>query len=189
MRRILSATALTLLFASTLTAQSLRQQTSGARSDGPSQVISTNPFLPLFGYFQGEYEKRLNANASFALSASYVDWSDDNRTNVDAKLRLYPQEHALEGLGLGASVGFASIQRDSYEDCSLFGANCTTVAKRTVSTPTFAVEGQYQWLLGSRRATAVTAGFGVKRYFVNKDDSRGIDRVLPTGRLTIGYAF
>ncbi len=189
MRRFLSATAFTLLLPSALAAQSLRQQTSGAGTDSPKQVISTNPFLPLFGYFQGEYERRLNANASFALSGSYVDWSNDNRTNFDAKLRLYPEEHALEGLGLGAALGLASIRRDGYQDCSRLDAACPTVAKRTVTSPTFAVEGQYQWLLGSHRATAVTAGFGVKRYFVSKDDSPGIDRVLPTGRLTIGYAF
>ena len=189
MRPILSVTALTLLMSAPLAAQSLRQQTNGNRVDGPTRVISTNPFLPLFGFFQGEYEHRVNANASFALAGSYVDWSDDNRTNIDAKLRLYPDEHALEGLGLGASIGFASIRRDGYQDCGYLDASCTTVAKKTYSSPTFAVEGQYQWLLGTHRATAVTAGFGVKRYFVNKGDSRGIDRVLPTGRLTIGYAF
>ena len=189
MRRFFSVTAFTLLLSTSLAAQSLRQQTSDARTDSPKHVISTNPFLPLSGYFQGEYERRLNPNASFALSASYVDWSDDKRTNFDAKVRLYPQEHALEGLGLGASLGYASIRRDAYQDCSRLDAACPTVAKRTVTSPTFAVEGQYQWLLGSHRATAVTAGFGVKRYFVTEDDSRGIDRVLPTGRLTIGYAF
>ena len=192
MRPIYSITAfsaLALLMAAPLEAQSLRQQTNGNRAGGPTQIISTNPFLPLFGYFQGEYERRLSANASFALSGSYVDWDDDNRTNIDAKLRLYPQERALEGLGLGASLGFASIQRSGYQDCLFLDSSCTSVPKKSYTSPTFAVEGQYQWLLGAHRATAVTAGFGVKRYFVTKGESRGIDRVLPTGRLTIGYAF
>lgn len=147
----------------------------------------------ILGRFQGEYERKLNANTSFALSASYVDWADDNRTNLDAKLRLYPQEHALQGLGLGASLGLASIRRNANQGgCDpLFASSCSVLptGNRTVAAPTFAVEGQYQWLLGPRRVTAVTAGFGVKRYFVNDSDFRSIDRVLPTGRLTLGYAF
>ncbi len=188
MRKTLSSVALALLLPAALAAQSLREQTRAVRTDSPKHVIAVNPFLPLFGYFQGEFETRLNANVAFAIAGSHVEWDNDRYTNLDAKLRLYPQERALQGLGLAASVGVANIRRASYQDCSFLTPDCTTVAKRNIGAPTFAVEGQYQWLLGSKRATAVSTGFGVKRYFVDRDDLNG-DRVRPTFKLAIGYAF
>jgi hypothetical protein len=44
-------------------------------------------------------------------------------------------------------------------------------------------------LLGTNRATAVTMGGGVKRYFVSDANDGGINRIMPTLRLTVGYAF
>lgn len=52
-----------------------------------------------------------------------------------------------------------------------------------------AIAGSYQWFMGRSRATAITIGGGAKRYFLSDEESRGITRVLPTARLTIGYAF
>ncbi len=191
MRSSLRVGVLSVLLPVALEAQSLREQTSAQQSQSrePSQIISANPFLPLWGYLQVEYERRLNTNASFALAGSHTAFDDDVYTNLDAKIRLYPQEVALRGLGFAASLGFANIRRASYEDCSFLVPQCSTVAKHTVSAPTFAIEGQYQWLLGSHKATAATLGFGVKRYFVSANESHDKTRVLPTGRLSIGYAY
>jgi len=178
-----------------LSAQSLREQTRRVDlAPLPEQIISVNPFLPLFGNFQGEYERRINTNLTFGAAGSHVDFGDSRYTNLDAKLRLYPQEFAPMGLGLASSIGFATANGTRVSDCSvividpLLGNSCATT-KRTITTPTFAVEGQYQWLLGAQRATAITVGFGVKRYFMSDDAARDFNRVLPTGRLTIGYAF
>jgi hypothetical protein len=63
---------------------SLRDQTGDAVT--PQQVISVNPFLPLFGRFQGEYERRFRDNVSVAIAGSYTSF-DDDYTNIDAKLR------------------------------------------------------------------------------------------------------
>ena len=163
---------------------SLREQTRG--TSGPEQVISINPFLPLFGYFQAEFERRLLPNVSFALAGSHVKF-DEVYTNLDAKLRLYPQERALHGLGLSAGLGYGSVRRNE-QVCDTDGDNCRR-DRTTESAPTFSVEAQHQWLLGSSQATAVTIGGGVKRYFISEDRSQGIQRVMPTMRLTIGYAF
>lgn len=167
---------------------SLRDQTGDAVT--PRQVISVNPFLPLFGRFQGEYERRLRENVSVAIAGSYTRF-DDDYTNIDAKLRLYPQDRALQGLGLAAGLGLGAVRRrGSYTVCDSFGENCAEIGDGTrVSAPTFSVEGQYQWLMGRSRATAITVGGGAKRYFLSDEESRGIARVLPTARLTIGYAF
>ena len=163
---------------------SLRDQTR--ETGGPNHIIAINPFLPLLGYFQGEYEHRLRANVSFALAGSYMRF-DDYYTNIDAKIRLYPQERALHGLGMAAGLGYGAVRRKNSL-CDMVGANCQE-NHTTESAPTFSVEGQYQWLLGSSQSTAVTIGGGVKRYFISDPRSDGIQRVLPTMRLTIGYAF
>jgi hypothetical protein len=164
---------------------SLRDQTRV--TSGPSHIIAINPFLPLLGFFQGEYEHRLKPNVSFALAGSYVRF-DDYYTNVDAKLRLYPQECALHGFGMAAGLGYGAVRRRDPICDIITGETCQR-DRTTESAPTFSVEGQYQWLLGSTESTAVTVGGGVKRYFISDERSGGILRVLPTMRLTIGYAF
>ncbi len=178
---------------SAASAQTLRDQTRqlDAVLRTPQQIISVNPFLPLFGFFQGEYERRINPNASFAIAASHTEWDNDVYTNVDVKLRLYPQEKGLSGLGLASSLGYANIRREGFENCTFTEVDfvCSTEPRKNIGAPAFAVEGQYQWLLGTKKATAVALGFGVKRYFVDKADFQDRSRVLPTGRLTIGYAF
>jgi hypothetical protein len=166
------------------TAQSPSAQTGGAA--GPAHVISLNPFLPILGYFQGEYERRVQDNLSIALAGSYVRF-DDYYTNVDLKARLYPQEKGVQGVGLAAGVGYGVIRRRNDYYCDPIIA--CDAPRRTESAPTFAVEAHYQWLLGGHQATALAVGGGVKRYFISERDARGIERILPTLRLTIGYAF
>lgn len=156
----------------------------------PKQVISINPFLPIVGRFQGEYERVLGDNVSLAVSAAHVRL-DDDYTSVDVKVRLYGQERAPQGLGLAAGLGLGTVtRRGTYTQCDDAQQACTEVGDgETNSAPTFSVEGQYQWLLGGRRATTVAIGGGVKRYFLSDDEAREIWRVVPTLRLTVGYAF
>lgn len=156
----------------------------------PSRFISTNPFLPLFGYFSAEYEQRVKSNVAFAISASHVKF-DEKYTNVDAKLRLYPNDKALEGFSIASSVGIAWIERDGQYVCDFTaGGICATDNGRNFSTPSFAIEIGYQWLLGRSKSTAVTAGFGAKRYLTGtREDYLGVNRVVPTGRISIGYGF
>jgi hypothetical protein len=155
----------------------------------PGRIVSVNPFLPLFGYFQGEYESRLNRALTFAVAGSYTAWSNDRTLNLDVKVRWYGQERAPTGLGMAASLGVGRVDRDASIDCdySPVMPMCTTRERGALTVPAFAMEGQYQWLLGSRKNTAVSVGFGAKRYFASEGEMDGT--VRPTGRLTIGYAF
>lgn len=175
--------------ATTLSAQSLREQTSGPSTAMPTRVISVNPFLPLFGYFQGEFEQRVAKNASIGIAGAHMKL-DDIYTSVDVKLRLYPDERVLENLGISAGLGYGRVKRDDDITCGdpLEIAPCPD-GKASASAPTFSVEAQYQWLLGTSRATAVTIGGGAKRFFIPDEKSDGLERVVPTLRLTIGYAF
>ena len=192
-RSLLAALGVTLgvslsAFATTAGAQTLREQTHTATPS--THILSVNPFLPLFGYFQGEYERRLQDNLSLAVAGSYVRY-DEYYTNLDVKLRLYPQDRALDGFGIAAGLGIGSAKPDGdfVSGCSgLF--ECVERPARRVNAPTFSVEAQYQWLLGRTRRTAVSFGGGAKRYFFSDDDLQGrLERVLPTARFTIGYVF
>jgi hypothetical protein len=166
----------------------LAGQTGGRAALGPSNIISVNPFLPIAGYFQGEFERRLQDNLALAVSGSYTRL-DDYYTNLDVKLRLYPQERALHGIGIAAGLGYGNVRRSGDSSiCDRFDGECRLL-RRNESAPTFSVETHYQWLLGSRRATAVAIGGGVKRYFISNENASGIQRIIPTLRLTIGYAW
>lgn len=186
------------LLGSTLSAQgSLRDQTRARRSAAPAgalptRIIAINPFIPLAGYFQGEYEQRVQQNLSVAVAGSYAPFDNRDYTNADVKLRLYPNDRALEGLGVAAGVGIGRARQDDL------GAVCLALTcppapgkGKMLTAPTFSIEAQYQWLLGTSRSTAVTVGGGLKRYYFDEADTegRGVDRLLPTGRLTIGWAF
>ena len=174
-------------------AQSLAQQTRRlvVNSDGPSHVLSVNPFLPLLGYFAGEYEQRIAPNVSVAVAGSHTKFDDTRRTNLDAKVRLYPSERGLQGLGVAAALGVARLKDERSDVCSSFDnfdPFCGPNGKE-FTTATFAIEASYQYLLGPSRSTAITVGGGAKRYLGNDNHYQNILRVVPTLRLTIGYAF
>jgi hypothetical protein len=101
------------------------------------------------------------------------------------------RQSAHSGLGIAAGVGIGQLRRDlSYYTCAGTGfSDGCFEGKSVVTAPTLSMEGTYQWLLGRQRATAVTIGFGAKRYFASREDFRSEWRTLPTGRLTIGRGF
>ncbi len=169
---------------------SLREQTRLIRSGTPQHVIAVNPIILLAGNVQGEFEQRLAANTSLAFAGSYVPFNSRAYTNLDLKLRLYPDDRALQGLGIAAGVGVGRTRQDD-QDVVCVAAPCNPLPGKPLTAPTFSIEAHYQWLLGARRSTAVTVGGGMKRYYFDAQDTegRGVSRLLPTGRLTIGWAF
>lgn len=171
-----------------LAAQSLREQTRALSPTTPTHIISVNPFLPLFGYFQAEYEHRVAPQASIAVSGAHTKL-EHLYTSVDVKLRLYPQERALEKFGISAGLGYGRVKRAEPVYCDSSAPTSCDDLNASASAPTFAVEAQYQWLLGARRYTAVAIGGGAKRFYLSDERAIGISRVTPTLRLTIGYAF
>lgn len=187
---VLVVTALTLCTAPLAAQGSLRAQTSGVREGTPTRIISLNPFLPLGGYFQGEFEQKLQDNVSVAVAGSYASFESRGYTNLDLKLRLYPSDRALQGLGVAAGIGLGRARQDDQQLVCITEP-CNPIPGEVLTAPTFSVEAHYQWLLGTSRATAVTVGAGIKRYYFDEDETRdrGVGRVLPTGRLTIGWAF
>ncbi|AMW03831.1 hypothetical protein [Gemmatimonas phototrophica] len=161
-------------------------------AQGPGKVVSINPFLPLAGFFQGEFEGRIKDNLAVAVSASHIQF-DDIYTNADVKLRLYPQERGLQGFAIATGLGYGRIRNENIDEfCTgIPNVDCAAQTKST-SGATFSVEMHYQWLLGKSRNTAVTLGGGAKRYYIGEETKNGFDNFqeyLPTLRLTVGYAF
>lgn len=168
-----------------------------AAAQGPSKIVSINPFLPLAGYFQGEFEGRLKDNLALAVSAAHMRL-DDLYTSADFKLRFYPSGRALEGFGLSMGLGFGRVENDDFfEDCVSQPPGgplpaCPSRRGQSTTGASASVEGQYQWLLGKSRNTAVTIGAGAKRFYIDDTSPSGYDlyqEFVPTLRLTIGYAF
>ncbi len=162
----------------------------------PSRVATINPFIVLLGYFSGEYEHRISPSLSLGVAGSSISFGDeDRRNNLDAKVRLYPNERALHGFGLGASLGWTQLRKRDYlypvyPACENNPGGCEPSRVRNVySAPSIAIEISYQWLLGTRKSTAIVVGGGAKRAFVGKEDWDNNQRIVPTGRLSVGYAF
>ena len=183
------------LLASLLVAPFALSAQAAPANTRPSTVLSANPFLPLLGYFQGEFEKRVKDNLAIALGVSHVEM-DGRYTNADLKARLYPQEKAPYGLGLAAGLGVGYLSDKQYVEVSCAAIGCVPPgSEQTFSrtAPSFSVELHYQWLLGRKQSTAVGFGFGAKRYFISDNTNQyGSDRFVefvPTGRLTVGWAF
>lgn len=172
-------------------AQSLADQSRS--SDGPTSVISANPFLPLFGYFSGEFEHSIKSSVAIAVAGSHIKFDNGRYSNLDVKLRLYPTERGLEGFNVAASLGIANIKDDGgyYADC-VFDPVTPSVCqsgKERFGTGAFGIEMGYQWLLGPTKVMAVAIGGGAKRYMASKEKFQFTQQVVPTLRLTIGYAF
>lgn len=173
-------------------AQSLADQTQSTsdRKLGPMNVIAVNPFLPLFGYFAGEYERSVTDAVSFAVSGSHIKPDNTRYTNLDFKVRIYPSERGLEGFNVAASLGVANIKNtDVYYDCGIIEPTNGCPPRDPFGAGAFAVELGYQWLLGPSKVMVVSVGGGAKRYLASESKFQGTERVLPTVRLTVGYAF
>lgn len=175
------------LIATTAPAQSLEQQT--VMREGPLNVISANPFLPLFGYFSGEYERSVTNAISVTLATSHIKPVNEvTYTNFDLKVRMYPAERGLEGFNFAASLGTARIKDgEGRFDCATPELGCPI--RPAFNAGAFAIELGYQWLLGPSKVMAVSIGGGAKRYIGSSDNFQSIERVLPTLRLNVGYAF
>ncbi|HEX6058321.1 MAG TPA: DUF3575 domain-containing protein, partial [Gemmatimonadaceae bacterium] len=151
---LLAATALGVLAAP---AGSLAAQEVPARDN----LLSTNPITLVFGWFTGEYERRIGAGTSIAIGGSYFELEDDNDgdesyATADVKLRYYPNERVFEGFSLGASVGYASVE----EVADIF-----TAETRRVSGPTVGLGVDYGWLIGKRDNVHIDLGVGARRAF------------------------
>ncbi|MEP6766490.1 MAG: hypothetical protein ABJB66_19405 [Gemmatimonadaceae bacterium] len=159
-------------------------------NDGPSHALTLNPFFLLAGWVSAEYEQRINPSVTLGGAFNHQSFDDDRYSDFDFKARLYATEHAMRGFSIVMSAGVSSI-RISNNDyfCDFLNSSNCSPTKKTVTSPSLGVELNYQWLLGTARHTAVAIGFGGKRYLASEETLNGSNKVIPTFRLGIGYAF
>jgi hypothetical protein len=148
-------------------------------------LLTTNPFLLLFGWFNAEYELKLASHSTIGIAASFNSFEDDDEEEESkyisgyAIYRYYPSGKAHSGFYFGGRLGMTSVEID-YLD--------TGVTDKGQAFG-FGLDVGYTWLLGANQNFAVSVGVGATRLFGGdlEDDQMAF---LPIIRLVnIGVAF
>jgi hypothetical protein len=151
-------------------------------------LITANPFLLLFGWFNGEYELKVANHSTIGIAASYNTFEDDEDDPEGEKskyisgyliYRYYPSAKAHSGFYFGGRLGMTSVEIEyldegTTDDGTAFG---------------FGLDVGYTWLLGEGQNFAISVGAGATRLFGGdlEDDQVGF---LPIIRLiNVGVAF
>lgn len=142
-------------------------------------LLSINPLGVLFEYYSAEFEHSMSRSTSLAVAGSYFSPFDIGYSSVDGILRYYPAEQGLRGFSIGPSVGYTHVSDNS---CVF---DCTTNSSSAV---TIGVQLNYSWILGPSQHFGIELGLGAKRLFYSGSEGRG-STALPTGRLSVGYAY
>lgn len=139
-----------------------------APSSGPTQVITANPLGLLIGWFNGEYQHKLNDSLSLGVGGSVFDLEDDNYVNGDVFVRFFPSGRVFEGFSVSAKAG-PTRMRDNGTGLGV------------------GVDVDWNWLLGRDKRYAVILGFGLKRIVTSRDR---LDITPPTLHVVnLGLAF
>ncbi len=173
-----------------MAAMSVPVTAQSSSSDAPpnNHLITTNPFLILFSWWNVEYEYRIANNSTIGLAGSYSTFEDDEDDEYGdsakylstyAIYRYYPSGKAHSGFYFGGRLGFTSVELEYYDD--------SPTEKGTAYG--FGLDVGYTWLLGDNQNFAVSVGGGATRLFGGdlEDDQAAF---LPIIRLVnIGVAF
>ena len=149
-------------------------QAEGTRNPVPhDQIISANPFLLIFEWFNVEYERKVGPSSTAGVAASFASVDNDDFANLGVFWRYYPQEAALVGFFVGPRAAFYRVS-DNDDTGSALGLG---------------FELGYTWLMGSDRNFAISIGLGATRLF-GGDLGEDVSVTLPTVRLVnLGWAF
>jgi hypothetical protein len=149
------------------------------------QTISINPVGLVGGIFSAEYEVSL-PTPGFTVAAGGTIISDAflvdrNQRWLSGRVMYYPQEVALRGFAVGASLGAHSASRGGDDD--------VTTVRRRDSGVTLGLLGSYNWLVGRQQRLVFGAGAGLKRVLKDVKSDSPLEQVYPDGRVLIGFAF
>jgi hypothetical protein len=165
----------------------LKAQELDVGTDSHKVLITTNPFLFLFNWYNIEFEVRVANHSTVGFAGSYVIFEADEDDELDDKetymggsilYRYYAQGHAPNGFFLGGRLGVFNIELEEQ--------NTGISSKET--TFGFGVEVGYTWLLGDTQRFAISLGAGAIRYFGG--DLEDAKAGLPIIRLVnVGFRF
>lgn len=156
--------------------------TTPASSYESKVVISTNPILDMFTWYNAEVEFAVAPTSTMGIAGTYISFGDkddfDRETYANASVfwRYYPRE-AFGGFYFGARAGYFKVTADTdlgeEEEGNFFGAG---------------VDVGYGWILGESERMYVSMGIGAVRLFGG--DLEDVALTLPTIRLiNVGFAF
>lgn len=152
-------------------------------------VISTNPLLAMFTWYNAELEIAMGSNSTVGLSGDYwtIGDSDDNdeTTYMAATFfyRYYPTA-SFEGFYFGGRIGYNQITAQ-YVD-----VDDQTVEEETGDFLAAGIDVGYSWLLGDSKKFYVSLGVGAVRLFGGDLANADVSFTVPTIRLiNVGIAF
>jgi hypothetical protein len=136
-------------------------------------VVSANPFLLYYEWFDAEIERRVGRGGALGVAATQVTLDEDDRYRSVALLyRRYIQGEALEGFHLGPRLGVYRVDA-GQEEGTFFGVG---------------VELGYQWLVGVQKNFSVSMGVGASHLFGTDFDDAS-SKVPAFRLLNVGWAF
>ncbi|NIM65439.1 MAG: DUF3575 domain-containing protein [Candidatus Latescibacteria bacterium] len=176
-RSLLIISVLAVMFIATAPAVALAQEEGMSGTPERRHVISTNPILALFTWFNGEYEFKAATATTVGVAGSYITFNDGDEKFLSANFffRYYPQGDALNGFFFGGRGGYYNVKDDEEdEEGTFFGAG---------------IDIGYSWLMGRPHPRfSLSLGIGAVRLFGG--DLEDVALTLPTIRLVnIGVAF
>ena len=156
--------------------------TTPASSYESKVVVSTNPILDMFTWYNGELELAVAPTSTMGIAGTYITFGDeddfDQETYANASVfwRYYPRE-AFGGFYFGVRGGYYNVTIDTdiddEESGDFFGAG---------------IDVGYSWILGEGERMYISLGVGAVRLFGG--DLEDITLTLPTIRLiNVGIAF
>ena len=148
-------------------------------------VVSTNPILDMFTWYNGELELAAGLTSTMGIAGTYITFGNeddlDEETYANASIfwRYYPRE-AFGGFYFGVRTGYYKVTADNNvtgeeESGSFFGAG---------------IDVGYGWLLGESERMYVSLGVGAVRLFGGDLEDVDVTLTLPTIRfINVGIAF
>jgi hypothetical protein len=147
----------------------------------PANVISTNPILDIFTWYNLEFEHRIRSNSTIGLSGSYVNLSDNDDTYAQFTgfYRYYPQNDAPAGFFFGGRLGIVDVNTKSDPPAEDESTTLTAVG----------IDIGYGWMIGTTRNFSISVGIGGVRLF-GSVDNEDTATTLPTIRfVNLGFGF
>jgi hypothetical protein len=141
-------------------------------------IVSTNPILDLFTWYNAEYEFRLAPSSTIGMTGSYISiGDDDDYKSLNGFYRYFPQGVAPAGFFFGGRLGVYDVSDKTdggkRESATFYG---------------FGIDIGYAWLLGDSQRFALSLGIGAVRVFGG--DLEDVAATLPTVRVVnVGIAF
>jgi hypothetical protein len=147
------------------------------------QVISTNPILDMFVWYNLEWEISVSPNSTIGAFGGYIKLEDeedeftttDNYYSGTIFYRYYPTA-SFKGFYLGARFGYYHVEEETADQ------------KSEGDFMGMGIDVGYGWLLGKPQRVAIGIGIGAVRIFGG--DLEDVQATLPTIRfINVGIAF